>query len=423
MKRNRMALFLLPMFVMAASTAWASGFRLPEAGAKAMGMGFAFTAQADDPSAIYFTPAGLTQLEGRNVMAGFSYVQLYGSKFEGVTPLTGGASEYERQRTLQFVFPNAYFTSMHKDSGIAWGIGVFTPFGLSQKYHSRQTSIFRNQVTNIELRTIVVNPTIAYKFNDYLSVGVGVDFMYGTAKLGQTAVVNIPGGHMNVFELDMDGDGTAWGYNAGILLKPTSNLRIGASYRSPFDLKIKKGNASIRNPAGTASADGNAEVSIPATFAVGVAYTINRLTLEVDADWTLWSRYKSLPIYVNYPGIGKVAPEKNWKNSCALRFGAQYQVIDPLAIRLGVVYDPTPVPSETMGPELPDSSRMNYMVGLGYKVGPVTFDWAFMYISRRDRSVNNLEVSTALMTPPGSGFDGRWYGDAWLTGMNLTYNF
>src|SRR5512135_752106 len=91
-----------------ASTSFAAGFRLLESGAKAMGMGFAFTAQADDPAAIYFNPAGLTQLKGQNVMLGATYLKLNGADFTGSTPLTSGASE--TQKSLDFIIPNAYYT-------------------------------------------------------------------------------------------------------------------------------------------------------------------------------------------------------------------------------------------------------------------------------------------------------------------------
>src|SRR5512135_3150752 len=101
-------LSVLLVLLFTASTSFAAGFRLPEAGAKAMGMGFAFTAQADDPSAIYFNPAGLTQLKGQNVMLGATYLKLNGADFTGSTPLTSGASE--TQKSLDFIIPNAYYT-------------------------------------------------------------------------------------------------------------------------------------------------------------------------------------------------------------------------------------------------------------------------------------------------------------------------
>src|SRR5512143_2787353 len=99
---------VLLVLLFAASTSFAAGFRLPEAGAKAMGMGFAFTAQADDPSAIYFNPAGLTQLKGNNLMLGATYVNLGGAEFNGTTPLTGTTPTTEKQKDLEFVIPNVY---------------------------------------------------------------------------------------------------------------------------------------------------------------------------------------------------------------------------------------------------------------------------------------------------------------------------
>ncbi|MCL2102523.1 MAG: OmpP1/FadL family transporter [Syntrophorhabdaceae bacterium] len=425
MKFWRTLLFFM-VFVLMAGTALASGFRLPETGAKAMGVGFAFTAQADDPSAIYFNPAGITQLEGHNFMIGATYVSQSGAKFSGITPLTGGQHETERQKALKYLIPNMYFTSMNKETGIAWGIGVFVPFGLGQEYKSWTDSIFRNQIVKIELMTVVINPTIAYKINEYVSIGAGINYLHGMAKLGQTPVAPAPIG--NLYQLELEGNDAAWGYNIGILIKPTPNFRIGAHYRSSFELEIKKGNVKIHNlnpaygliPAlGPAPSDmkGSAAVSMPATFAIGVAYTIDRLTLEADIDWTFWSKYKSLPIRFEnqVTTLTNQDLEKNWKDVYALRFGMQYQVTDPLALRLGVVYDRSPVPADTMGPELPDSHRMNYMAGVGYKTGSWTIDAAFMYLDKSNRSSNNMS--------PGNGFNGEWSGNAWLTGLNLTYRF
>ncbi|MHB8942098.1 MAG: OmpP1/FadL family transporter, partial [Desulfobacteria bacterium] len=171
---------VLLVLLFTASTSFAAGFRLPEAGAKAMGMGFAFTAQADDPSAIYFNPAGLTQLKGQNVMVGLTYVRENGGEFTGTTPVDNTtAIKNETQKSLNFFIPNMYYTKTNASTGFAYGVGIFAPFGLGQEYNDKDTSIFRNQVTKIDLMTVVVNPTIAFKVNEFLSVGAGVDYMYG----------------------------------------------------------------------------------------------------------------------------------------------------------------------------------------------------------------------------------------------------
>ncbi|HEY5765014.1 MAG TPA: outer membrane protein transport protein, partial [Candidatus Deferrimicrobiaceae bacterium] len=255
MMRTGKVLALLVVLLFAATPAMAGGFRLPEAGAKAMGMGFAFTAQANDPSAIYFNPAGILQLEGTNVMAGVTYIKNNGGTFTGTTPITaasGPGSQSETQKDLDFFVPNAFVT-IKKSPDFAYGVGIFSPFGLGQEYENKNTSIFRNQITKIDLLTLVVNPTVAYRVNEFLSVGAGIDFMYGKAELAKTPVSSLIGDNTavpptnNLYNLDLEGDGTAWGYNFGVLLTPSKNVQIGFSYRSPFRLKIKDGDVDLSN--------------------------------------------------------------------------------------------------------------------------------------------------------------------------------
>jgi len=427
---------VLLVLLFTASTSFAAGFRLPEAGVKAMGMGFAFTAQADDPSAIYFNPAGLTQLKGQNIMVGVTYVRENGADFTGLTPVdnnvpftSGGFTNQksETQKSLNFFIPNAYYTKTNASTGFSYGVGIFSPFGLGQEYNDKNTSIFRNQVTKIDLQTVVVNPTIAFKVNEFLSVGAGIDYMYGRATLESTpwnpALAGLQNG--NVFNLKLKGSGDAWGYNFGLLLKPTENLRIGANYRSPFTLRVKDGDVTLSNInpgvgatfAGASGSKASATLSMPATFALGASYTMGKLTVNADADWTFWHSYSSLPIDFAAAALADKNDPKNWKDVCALRVGAEYRVTDPLALRVGFVYDPTPAPASTVGPELPDATRINYMVGAGYKVGPWTIDVAGMYIDKFDRTENNLSLAALR------GFNGTWSGNAWLAGLDVGYHF
>ncbi|MGE5753782.1 MAG: OmpP1/FadL family transporter [Deltaproteobacteria bacterium] len=445
-------LIVLVVLVFTSTSATAAGFRLPEAGAKAMGMGFAFTAQADDPSAIYFNPAGITQLEGQNVMVGATYIKENGATFTGTTPLTLNTStgtfdvRSETQKDLDFVVPNAYWTRKASPN-FAYGIGFFVPFGLAQEYQNKQTGIFRNQVNKVEIETFVVNPTVAWKVNDVLSLGAGIDFMYGKAKLAQTGVVRLgaaPLDQVNLFQLDLDGDGTAWGYNFGVLLVPSKNWKVGASYRSPFRLDIKDGGVEIRainstvpfvpgtggpftaaQVFGGTSFDTAASTSIhmPATAALGIAYVRDRLTLEADLDATFWHSFKSLiiDIHNNTPLLPDAVRPENWKDVVAVRVGAEYRVTEPFAVRAGFAYDPTPVPASTMSPLLPDADRLNYMAGLGYKYKNWTFDGSYFYVDKKDRTVNNQQNAAAPSV--GSGFNGTWSGDAHLVALDIGYRF
>jgi long-chain fatty acid transport protein len=287
--------------------------------------------------------------------------------------------------------------------------------------------------------TVVVNPTIGFKVNDILSVGAGIDYMYGKAELSKTPFSAALGG-VNVYNLDLKADGDAWGYNFGLLLKPTENLRIGASYRSPFTLKLKDGDVDLSNITGAAggvvqgvfggttfSTKGTATLSLPATLALGVSYTTGKLTVNADADWTFWHSYSSLPIEIRdqrslgpTPLLISTNSGKKWKDVVAIRIGTEYRVTEPLALRAGFVYDPTPAPGSTVGPELPDADRLNYMVGAGYKIGPWTIDGALMYVDKNDRTVSNQRLDENGLP---AGQNGTWTGDAWLVGLDVGYNF
>jgi len=454
MRGWRMLAFPL-VLLLSASTSFAAGFRLPEAGNKANAMGFAFTAQADNPSAIYYNPAGLTQLEKNNIALGVTYTNLPGAEFTGTTPLTGGATRTETQEDLSFFLPNMYYSHTSKARGIALGVGVFTPFGLGQEYQNPSTSIFRNQITKIDLKTIVVNPTIAFDINEAVSVGFGIDFMYGMATLEKTLVLNnvapgVPIGNnpLNAYNSQLEGDGTAWGYNFGILLKPTPSLRLGASFRSPFTLEIEGADVDLTNisntpviPLGGATPQqvfggstfhttGSTTVKMPATAAVGMAYIWDRLTVEVDADWTFWSSYQSLDINIkdNNALLRSTSSAKKWKDVCALRTGLEYRVSNPVALRAGFSYDPTPVPADTLGPELPDATRLYYMLGVGFKMGNWTIDVSGVYIDKKDRTVGNQgsnQVPPAGGVYPqyASGQNGTYSGYSWLAGLDIAYKF
>jgi long-chain fatty acid transport protein len=435
---------ILVVLMFAATSAMAGGFRLPEAGAKAMGMGFAFTAQADDPSAIYFNPAGIIQLEGQNLKLGVTYVKQNGGTFTGITPLTGGFSVTETQKDLDFFIPNLFWTRQASPD-FAYGVGIFSPFGLGQEYENRTASIFRNQITKVDLMTLVVNPTVAWRVNEVLTLAVGIDFMYGKAELAKTPVgIDPTAGPRNIFELDLEGDGTAWGYNFGVLVTPSKRWQFGAAYRSPFRLKIKDGDVdlanvysgSIQTPLGTFSpqapapigfggpsfhTEGSTTINMPATLDLGVAYILDRLTLEVDASFTFWHSYRSLDIDLkdNRAFLPDSSSPKNWNDVVGIYVGGEYRVTDPLALRLGFRYDPTPVPAETMGPELPDADKLYYCAGLGYKLSNWTVDLAYMYVDKKDRTVNNLRLEGGLPV----GFDGTWTGDAHLVALDIGYKF
>ena len=238
---------VLLVLLFTASTSFAAGFRLPEAGAKAMGMGFAFTAQADDPSAIYFNPAGLTQLKGQNVMLGVTYVQENGGGVHRDDAADRRGCQRARPRSRSTSSSRMRTTRRPPPTGILpMASGSSRRSGWGRSTNNKNTSIFRNQITKIDLQTVVVNPTIAFKINESFPWARG-----STACTGRRSLKRRPWPPSATSTIrhssQTGGDGDAWGYNFGLLLKPTENFRIGVNYRSPFTLKIKDADVTISN--------------------------------------------------------------------------------------------------------------------------------------------------------------------------------
>jgi long-chain fatty acid transport protein len=280
-------------------------------------------------------------------------------------------------------------------------------------------------------RADAINPTVGWKVSDVLSAGAGIDFLYGKAVLQKTPFNPSLGG--NLYNSSMEGDGTAWGYNLGLLFLPLPDLKLGLAHRSGFDLDLQDGDVEIRNINAATSAaffggatsfdtKGNATAPLPATTEIGVAHLWDRLTLEMDASCTWWHTYENLQVEIRDerpPVLVSTESLKDWNDTIAIYLGGEYRVTDPFALRLGWRWDPTPVPAETMGPELPAADRLYYCAGAGYRLGNWTFDLAYMYMDKKDRTVSNLRFEGANPV----GFSGKWTGDGHALAFDIGCKF
>ena len=212
---------LLVLSALFIGTIHAGGFQLNEHGARAMGMGGAFTAVADDPSAMYFNGAGLTQLAGWNFMAGTSFIAP-NSEFRGIFP---DVTSY-KTKAQTFVIPNGYATYSAGD----WAVGLAfnVPFGLGTEWPTNWPGRYLALKTDVRAYTITGEGT--YKLMDNLSVSAGLVFSFASVNITEkTPQTPFPG---DAF-ITLDGkDNSAFGYNFGILYKPISKLSLGASFHS-----------------------------------------------------------------------------------------------------------------------------------------------------------------------------------------------
>ena len=413
----------------ASVSAFGAGFSIFEQGAKASGMAGAFVATADDPSAIFYNPAGLAQQREMSILAGATFIN-FSNEFTGDPNseyTSGTEGKYDRHT---FVPPNMYGIIPIGDN-LTFGIGAYSAWGLRTDWADPWVGRFISR--DADLKTMSVQPTIAWQTGDgRFAVGGGVEYRRARVFLNQ----NIPLPFLNPFTQRVSDIGNArlaseyghdLAYNVGILFKPSERFRIGASYRTATDIdvegeadftQISTGNAQLDQAvAATFPQDDQitATIPFPSVAAIGVAFSpIDRLDLELDITHMTWSRFEALAVdFENQPARSFVR-EQNWEDSSAYRLGANIEASAEWDVRLGALYDQNPQPVEAVSPLLPDSDRLGYTFGAGWHRGPLVADFAAFILHFKDRSTQGRNPE---------GFEGTYETDAVLWSFNLGYRF
>ncbi|MCX8056678.1 MAG: outer membrane protein transport protein [Ignavibacteria bacterium] len=390
----------------------AGGFQVNEHGSRAMGMGGAFIAVANDPSAIYFNPAGLTQLRGFNVMLGATFIAPRTS-FRGPAP-----SVAESKMVRQIFYPINLYASYQLTKDLTVGFGLNNPFGLGTKWP--EDWVGRYIATETRLRTFFFTPTISYKITEDISVGWGLDFVYGQVLLKRKVDISPFAGEANV---KLEGNGNGFGYRFGVLAKPLKDLSIGFSYRGDVKLSFN-GTAETTGPAQLQSqlpqGDVKTEVTTPQNFNFGVAYRVMpELLLAASLQYVTWSSYKDLKVDFVDPKYPDISTPKNWFDSYILRFGGEYSLLSNLDLRAGMLFDKNPIRDEYVDPTLPDSDRLGFTLGAGYKMKNIKIDVSYMFLRVAERTISNSKVYYAGNSP----FNGTYNTTTHLFGFNVSYNF
>lgn len=408
----------------------AAGFGIFEQGSKATGMGGAFTAQADDPSALFYNAGGLAFVTKIDGSIGVTYIHDTKAHFTGANPFPGEGYSADQKKLSAFP-PHAYYVQPINST---WkiGLGIETPFGLTTEWQDPNNFAGRFISTKASLNAFDVNPTIAWQVTPTFGIGIGGVARISDVELNQDIPANNPFTQsiVNAASLKLKGDfKEGYGYNAGILWKATPELSLGISYRSKITVDYT-GNARL-TPISTGNAQLDAAIAaqlplntnlpvktsihFPDLASVGLAYSFTPdFLVEVDGNRTGWSSFSELPItFTGGPTNSlpsKVIPQ-NWKDVYNYRLGLRWQANPTSQLRLGYVYDQTPQPEVNVNPLLPDANRNGYCIGYGWS-GAWKADFALMYLPFKDRT---------RTTPGDQPFLGTYQTTAWLLGVTLTF--
>lgn len=381
MKMTTMRLLPALMLVAFSGTAAAAAFQLWEQNASGLGTAYAGSAAvADNASTIFFNPAGMTRLQGIQVSAGVAAVgpsfsfHNRGSSGTGplAVPMTIGGNGGDAGGWA--AVPNAYLSWQLAPQWFV-GLGLSAPFGLSTDYDDPNW-IGRYHSLKSEIKTVNVNPSVAYKVSDRVAVGLGINYQKIDAEM--TSLVPLATSYV------LKGDDTAWGWNAGALFTLSPSMRVGVSYRSSIDYTLE-GTRTL----GTTSA-AKADLKLPDTFILSVWQQLSdRWEAMGDLSYTNWSTVGKLNIR---HATGVDVESFNYKDSWRFAYGAAYKASDAWKVKFGIAYDRTPTTGTYRSARVPDNDRIWLSVGGQWKPSKdsaVDFGYAYLYVN--DPSINQVK--------------------------------
>lgn len=371
-------------FILAYPTAvCAQALRFQPQGVAAAGQGNAFSAQVDDASAIHYNPAALTQVEGVQALFGTSLVggSIRATSVSGVqTPGDFGGVIAFPPPGHSYISANLGTLVASRLSALTVGIGVTSPFGLLTRYPG--DSPFNTAVTSAALPLIDIKPTIAYKVNEYVSLGASADIYTFASFLGQghveqkavgAGLLGIPAGA----PIELNGKGTGAGFTVSALVTPLRNrdgkpiAAIGLVYRSQAVLPLS-GELLIN---GAKVADASTNLVLPQIFTGAVAFwpvrNIEReWKVEVDVEFVGWGSFRDLDVHLSNGGV--IPQPQQWKSVPVVAVGTEYKWINPgwlrhwdVALRSGYTRTENPVPDLTFNPATISLSAHTLSVGAG----------------------------------------------------------
>jgi long-chain fatty acid transport protein len=374
-----------------ATSAWAAAYDLPDQDAFVIGRGMAFAATADNPSAIYYNPAGITQLEGNNLRAGIYGIDLQ-PQFQPPGTAPNAGQTYDNQLKYHAI-PQLYYVYTPTNWKASFGLGVYSPFGLGVIWP--QDTGFRTLGIEGKLFTETINPVVAFKVLPSLSIAGGVMVNYADLKLTQGL-----GSFPSTASFEFDGHGWNVGYNLGVRWQPMDQLAFGGTFHSGYTINYD-GHTEIT---GVGSSSAESKWKFPLKTIVGVSYRPTpKWNLEFNADYTDWNALQTVNItQTSFPGLN-IPVTLGWMSSWYYEFGATRYLDNGWHVSGGYIYNENSVPDAHYSPLVADLNRHFFSLGVGRTGKNIDFDVAYQFGYGPPHTVTGSAAS-----PFGETADGKY---------------
>ena len=389
---------------------FSQGFQVNLQGQIQQGMGGAGTGLMQDASSLFFNPGGASFIDRNEVSIGMTPTFASGTFTEDNTNIS--ASTVSPMGTPF----SAYGLFQIKDSSrLKLGMAIYTPFGSTVEWEDEWVGRFA--LTRLQLMAIFFQPTVSFKITDKIGIGAGFVYSYGKVNLQKDLPLQDQNGEYGNVELG--GTGQGFGFNIGIYLEPTEHLHLGITYRSQVNMNITSGTATFNVPVSLEekfpSGAFSSSLPLPQVFTMGLGIEPNeKLAIAFDANYVGWEAYDTLAFdyEFNTESLEDTKSARNYVSIIALRVGGQYKITPEIDARIGIAYGISPVQNGYVTPETPDADRINYTIGLGYRMNEkFQFDFSLLYtnVTRKD---TNIET----------GLSGSFKTNVFAPGFSVSYN-
>ena len=398
-------LITLILVLVSAGSVFAAGFALIEQSMSGLGNAYSGgAASAEDASTIFYNPAGMTLLNGQQLILG-THIIMPSVKFhnEGSTHVTGQALSGGNggDGGVTKPVPNLYYSRKVSDKFFV-GMGINAPFGLATDYN--KTWVGRYHAVESDVMTVNINPSVAYKINDQISVGAGLNVQYLKATLSNAVDFGTAGYSLGIPGLlpqsndgfaEMEGDSWGIGYNFGLLYELNKNTRAGIAYRSRIKQNLEGDVDFSHVPAPFQSAfrDGGveADLTLPDNLSISLYHRFNpQWAVMADFTWTNWSLFKKLAVEFDNPGQADSVTTEKWQDNYRYSLGVTYTPTCCWILRAGTAYDTTAVESaKYRTPRIPDGDRIWAALGVGHRLTDMlSFDIGYAHLFVNDPEIN-----------------------------------
>ncbi|MEI6747833.1 MAG: outer membrane protein transport protein [Bacteroidota bacterium] len=408
----RRIIYMITFFAILSWSAFAGGYQVGLHGQKQIGMGLVGTSLAWDASCMFYNPGALSfTAQKYSFAAGVSPIRSI-VKFQKTWP-----SAYEAKTDNKLGTPFYFYGAARINKFMNFGVAVNTPYGNSLTWGKEWAG--RYLITDLKLSAIFFQPTLSIKLNEFVGIGLGLVYATGDVELNKAIPVSGVDGDGQV---SITGKTKAWGFNAGLFLKPVNKLSVGINFRSKIMMDVTDGDAKFVVPAtlGTnfpASNKVSTSLPLPANLDFGMSYEFSdKLNVAFSINNVLWSVYDTLAFDFakNTPALADSKGPRSYKNTVIYRIGAEYKTCSFFTLRVGGYFDPSPVNSQYLWAETP--SLDNTGLTAGFSIMPVkkmSIDMSFLYIMGKEKSV----------TYAPDNFSGKYKASIYIPGFGLTFNF